>query len=93
MVEACPVCDVLWRLYAQASNNLHELNGKHRDARGAGDSNTVEILTHEIVIAESALPVVRRELRRHEQARHANGDQKKDQKKEPKKEQSAEQKP
>jgi hypothetical protein len=91
MVEACPVCDVLWRLYAQASDNLHELNGKHRDARGKGDEKTVEILTHEIVIAESALPVVRRELRRHELVRHANGqsDQKKDQKK---KEQPAEQK-
>jgi hypothetical protein len=73
MVEACPVCDTLWRLYSQAAGNLHELNGKHRDARGAGDQNTVEILAHEITIAESALPVVRRELRRHEMTRHANG--------------------
>jgi hypothetical protein len=73
MVEACPVCDTLWRLYSQAAGNLHELNGKHRDARGSGDQNTVEILAHEITIAESALPVVRRELRRHEMTRHANG--------------------
>jgi hypothetical protein len=73
MVEACPVCDTLWRLYSKAADNLHELNGKHRDARGAGDQNTVEILAHEITIAESALPVVRRELRRHELTRHANG--------------------
>lgn len=73
MVEACPVCDVLWRLYRQAADNLHELNGKHSDARGKGDSNTVEILAHEIAIAESALPAVRRELRRHEAARHGNG--------------------
>jgi hypothetical protein len=83
MVEACPVCDTLWRLYTQAADNLHELNGKHRDARGKGDQNTVEILAHEITIAESALPVVRRELRRHEVTRHANngqGDQKQQQK-------------
>jgi hypothetical protein len=73
MVEACPVCDVLWRLYSQAAGNLHELNGKHRDARGKGDANTVEILAHEIAIAESALPAVRRELRRHEAERHGNG--------------------
>ena len=73
MVEACPVCDVLWRLYTQAADNLHELNGKHRDARGKGDPNAVEILAHEIAIAESALPVVRRELRRHESTRHSNG--------------------
>ena len=73
MVEACPVCDTLWRLYTQAADNLHELNGKHRDARGKGDQNTVEILEHEIAIAEASLPAVRRELRRHELARHANG--------------------
>ena len=73
MVEACPVCDTLWRLYSQAADNLHELNGKHRDARGQGDQNTLEILAHEITIAESALPVVRRELRRHEVLRHSNG--------------------
>ena len=73
MVEGCPVCDTLWRLYSQAADNLHELNGKHRDARGKGDQNTVEILAHEITIAESALPVVRRELRRHEMTRHADG--------------------
>jgi hypothetical protein len=76
MVEACPVCDTLWRLYTQATDNLHELNGKHRDARGSGDENTVEILACEITIAESALPVVRRELRRHEMSRHKNEQQK-----------------
>jgi hypothetical protein len=73
MVEACPVCDTLWRLYSQASDNLHELNGKYRDARGQGDANTLEILSHEMTIVESALPVVRRELRRHELSRHSNG--------------------
>lgn len=73
MIEACPVCDTLWRLYSQAADNLHELNGKFRDARGKGDQNTAEILGHEITIAESALPVVRRELRRHEMTRHSNG--------------------
>ena len=73
MVEACPVCDTLWRLYTQAADNLRELSGKHRDARDKGDQNTAEILAHEITIAESALPVVRRELRRHEMTRHANG--------------------
>jgi hypothetical protein len=70
MVEACSVCDTLWRLYTQAADNLHQLNGKHTDARGKGDQTTVEILAHEITIAESTLPIVRRELRRHEQARH-----------------------
>jgi hypothetical protein len=92
MVEACPVCDVLWRLYAQATDNLHELNGKLRDARGGSDQNSIEILAAEIAISESALPVVRRELRRHEEARHRNGngkdakgDQKKQQKEEPEK--------
>jgi hypothetical protein len=84
MVEACPICDVLWRLYSQAADNLHELNGKHRDARGKGDQNTVDILAHEITIAESALPVVRRELRRHEAARHGNGQGDQKQKKEQK---------
>ena len=74
MVEACPVCDTLWRLYSQAADNLQELNGKYRDARGQGDSNTLEILSHEITIVESALPVVRRELRRHELSRHSNGE-------------------
>jgi len=73
MVEACPVCDTLWRLYTQAADNLQELSGKHRDARSKGDQNTVEILAHEITVAESALPVVRRELRRHELARHSGG--------------------
>jgi len=67
------VCDTLWRLYSQAADNLHELNGKYRDARGKGDQNTVEILAHEIAIAESALPLVRREVRRHERARHRDG--------------------
>jgi hypothetical protein len=46
----------------------------------------VEILAHEIVIAESALPVVRRGLRRHALSRHGNGQAGQ------KKEQSAEQK-
>ena len=73
MVEACPVCDTLWRLYTQAADNLHELSGKHSDARGKGDQTTVDILAHEISIAESTLPVVRRELRRHEMVRHRNG--------------------
>ena len=83
MVEACSVCDTLWRLYSQAADNLRELNGKHREARDNGNPNTLEILAHEIVIAESALPVVRRELRRHETARHGNngqGDQKQEHK-------------
>lgn len=70
MVEACPVCDTLWRLYTQAVDNIRELSGKHRDARDKGDQNAAEILAHEITIAESALPTVRRELRRHEMGRH-----------------------
>ena len=71
MVEACPVCDTLWRLYAKAVENLHELVGKRTEAHDRGDQNTLEILTCEISIAQSALPVVRRELRRHEASRHA----------------------
>jgi hypothetical protein len=66
MVETCPVCVTLWRLYSQAGDNLHELTGRHRDARGGGDQNALAILADEITIAESALSVVRRELRRHE---------------------------
>ena len=70
MVEACPVCDTLWRLYGRASENLHELIGKHTDSRDKGDRNSTDLLAHEIAIAESALGAVRRELRRHEVARH-----------------------
>lgn len=73
MVEGCPVCDTLWRLYIQAANKLQELNGKHRVARDEGDEETVDILAHRVAIAESTLPVVRRELRRHETARHGSG--------------------
>jgi hypothetical protein len=72
MVESCPVCDTLWRLYKQATDNLQTLVGKHADLRGQGDQNSVEILSHEITIGESTLRAVRRELRRHEDARHAN---------------------
>jgi hypothetical protein len=72
MVEACPVCDTLWRLYKQATDNLQALVGKHADLRGQGDQNSVEILSHEITIGESSLRAVRRELRRHEDARHGN---------------------
>jgi hypothetical protein len=64
-------------------DNLRELSGKLRDARGGGDQTTVEIFSSEIAIAESALPVVRRELRRHQAARHAErqDNNKKDQQK------------
>jgi hypothetical protein len=72
MVEACPVCDTLWRLYGRATDNLHSLVGKHSEARDKGDPNSVEILAHEITIGESALRAVRIELRRHEGARHGN---------------------
>ena len=71
MVEACPVCDTLWRLYSKAAANLQELLGKHREAFDRGDANNLQILTHEIVIAESALPAVRGELQRHESNRHS----------------------
>jgi hypothetical protein len=71
VIEACPTCDTLWRLYARAAENLHELVGKHGDSRGSGDHNTVEILSHEITIAESSLRAVRREIRRHETERHS----------------------
>jgi hypothetical protein len=72
MVEACPICDTLWRLYKQATDNLQTLVGKHADLRGQGDKNSVEILSHEITIGESSLRAVRRELRRHEGVRHDN---------------------
>ena len=72
MIETCPVCDTLWRLYGRAVDNLRDLAGKHGDARGKGDHNSVEILAHEITIAESALRAVRHELRRHEITRHGN---------------------
>jgi hypothetical protein len=72
VTEACPVCDTLWRLYAAAEDNLHTLVDKHGDARGRGDRNTFEILSHELTIAESAVRSVRRELRRHEVARHGD---------------------
>jgi hypothetical protein len=79
VTEACPVCDTLWRLYSVAADNHHTLVGKHNDACGKGDQRNFEILSHEITIAESALCAVRRELRRHEGARHpaarANGQQ------------------
>lgn len=70
VIEACSICDTLWRLYARAADNLHELVGKHSDAKGNGSGNTVELLDHEITIAESSLRAVRHELRRHEKARH-----------------------
>lgn len=70
MIEACPTCDTLWRLYAKAADNLHELVGKFRDSRDKGDANTADILSHELAIAESSLRSVRRELLRHERSRH-----------------------
>jgi hypothetical protein len=82
MVEACPTCDTLWRLYSRAVENLQDLSGKHRDARDKGDQNGVDVLAHEITIAESALPVVRREIRRHHVATH--GDRQSNQKQQPK---------
>jgi hypothetical protein len=72
MVEACPVCDTLWRLYTQAANNLHNLVEKHGETRGKGDQNSVEVLSHEITIVESTLRIVRREIHRHEVVRHSN---------------------
>jgi hypothetical protein len=72
MVEACPVCDTLWRLYTQAANNLHNLVEKHGETRGKGDQNSIEVLSHEITIVESTLRIVRREIRRHEVVRHGN---------------------
>jgi hypothetical protein len=71
MVEACPVCDTLWRLYAKAVENLKELVGKLSDLRGQGDQHNVEILTHEVSIAEASLQAVGRELRQHAKERHA----------------------
>jgi hypothetical protein len=84
MVEACAVCDTLWRLYGRATDNLHELVGKHGDAREKGDQNSVEVLSHEVTIAESTLGLVRREIRRHERSRH--GDRQENQKPQPKEE-------
>ena len=74
MVEACPTCDTLWRLYSRAIENLQDLSGKHRDARDKGDQNGVEVLAHEMTIAELTLPAVRREIRRHHHTNH-NGSQ------------------
>jgi hypothetical protein len=71
-MEACHTCDTLWRLYDKATENLRELVGKHRDSRANGEQHTIEILSHELNIAESSVRVVRYELRRHETARHRN---------------------
>jgi hypothetical protein len=71
-VTQCPLCDTFWRLYAHAADNLQELVGKHQNARDGEDRNSIEMLAHEITIAESTLRTVRRELRRHELARHGN---------------------
>jgi hypothetical protein len=71
MVEACPVCDTLWRLYGKAVANLQELVSKLTDGRGQGDQHNVEILTHEVNIAESSVRAVGRELRQHEKEHHA----------------------
>jgi len=71
VIEACPTCDTLWRLYAKAADNLRDLVEKHADFRAKGDQITAEILSHEITIAESSLHVVRRELQRHEGGRHS----------------------
>lgn len=76
MIEACPICDTLWRLYGKATDNLHELVGKHREGRDKGDQNTADILSHEIAIAESTLRAVRCELQRHEDARHGKRQEK-----------------
>ena len=76
MIEACSICDTLWRLYAKAAENLHELVGKHSDAKGNGGGNNVELFDHEIAIAESSLRAVRHEIRRHEAARHSHRDEK-----------------
>jgi hypothetical protein len=72
MIEACNTCETLWRLYSRAADNLRELVGKHGEARGRGEQQPVEILSHEIAIAESALRTVRRELRRHEMEKHTS---------------------
>ena len=70
MTEACGTCDTLWRLYGLAVDHLQGLVGKHSDARGKGDRQTVEILTHEVAIAEASLRAVRRELGHHDRRRH-----------------------
>ena len=70
MPDTCPTCDTLWRLYSVATGNHQTLVGKHSDARSQGDGKNLEILDHEISIAESAVRAVRRELRRHELSRH-----------------------
>jgi hypothetical protein len=77
VIEVCPVCDSLWRLYAKGAENLHDLVGKHTDARGKGDGNSVAILAHEVTIAESTLRAVRREIRLHESARHSKRENRK----------------
>ena len=71
----CPICDTFWRLYERAADNLQELIGKRRDAKDGNASSSVEMLEHEIAIAERALGSVRRELRRHEAARHGENRQ------------------
>lgn len=72
MIESCRTCETLWRLYSKAADNLRELVEKHGDSRAKGEQQTVEILSHEITIAESALRTVRRELRRHEAGKHGS---------------------
>ncbi len=70
MTEACPTCDTLWRLYAKAAENLRELITKHGEARASADRKNVEILGHEVAIAESAVHSVGEQLRRHDETRH-----------------------
>jgi hypothetical protein len=69
-VPQCPLCETFWRLYARATDNLSELVSKHKAARDGDDRNSIEMLAHEIAIAESALRSVRLELHRHESYRH-----------------------
>jgi len=76
-VPQCSLCETFWRLYAHAADNLQELVGKHRNARDGDDRNSMEMLAHEIAIAESTLRTVRRELHRHELARHRSHQQEK----------------
>jgi hypothetical protein len=57
-------------LYEKAADNLRELIGKHKNARDGDDRNSLEMLSHEIGIAEASLRTVRLELRRHESERH-----------------------
>jgi hypothetical protein len=72
-VTQCPLCETFWRLYEKAADNLRELIGKHKSARDGDDRNSIEILAHEIAIAEASLRSVRLELRRHESERHGQG--------------------